>query len=156
MGIRLHGLFTNAASPPPVILSAWGRSRKGGVGMCWTRTLARRLATATTGLLALSFVAASGCNSRRPTPSGPRDPQAAAAVTAAAPSEAKPVALFATTEPAKNAPSLVLMPGDRGVLHGWVAGGQSFAGQPVVVRADRQAISLTVRDDNTFTWTRGL
>src|SRR5262249_56983887 len=81
---------------------------------------------------------------------------AADAVTAAAPSEAKPVPLFATTEPAKNAPSLVLMPGDRGVLHGWVAGGQSFAGQTVVVRADRQAISLTVRDDNTFTWTRGL
>jgi hypothetical protein len=113
--------------------------------MRWAYSLPRWLAVVTAGLLCVSLGAAlvtAPLDKPDPPPSAPA-PKAAKA--------GEIVPLFAKTEPAANAPALVVMPDERGV-RGWVAGEQNRAGSKVTIKAGNKQFEATVGDDNTFSW----
>ena len=82
-----------------------------------TRSLARGLAAAAAGLFSVSLVLAL-------VKAGPGGDTPGAPLAA---TQADVVPLFAATEPAANAPALILQADDRGV-HGWVSGKVEAAG----------------------------
>ncbi|QJW96822.1 alpha-2-macroglobulin family protein [Frigoriglobus tundricola] len=126
----LHGLSTRSSRPV---------ARKAGL-----HGLSRGLAVLTAGLLCVSLVTALVA----------AKPERADPPPAPPPKVAKPrevVPLFAITEPATNAPALIVLPDECGV-RGWVAGEKSYAGAKVTITAGQMEFEATVGADNTFHW----
>ncbi len=114
--------------------------------MRWAYSLPRWLAVATAGLLSVSLVAAFITDPPGPDPTGGLRPPLARSDK---PRESVP--LFATTEPAANAPALVVLPDERGA-RGWVAGTQNHAGARINIKAGNREFEVAIGDDNTFAW----
>jgi hypothetical protein len=110
--------------------------------MRWVTSLPRALAATAAGLFLVSVLTALGTS----------PPDKPAEVQKPLPAKDRGTTpLFAKTEPAANAPALVLLP-DEGGLRGWVAGGTSYAGARISIKAGGKESEVAVGDDNTFAW----
>ncbi|QEG32219.1 Alpha-2-macroglobulin family protein [Gemmata obscuriglobus] len=111
--------------------------------MRWVHSLPRWLSATAAGLFLISAVLALGSK-----PPGQTEGESEKRLAA---KEPELVPLFAQVEPAANKPELILLPDETG-LRGWVAGGRSYDGATVTIKAGNVEHKATLSEDNTFEW----